>query len=167
MVLNSLEDLLAVQVESLLDGEEQLARAMPRIIAGTMSVALQRSLSAHLVETRLQIGRLEKMCEHLRIRTRHRVCRGVAGLVAEADEMLVEQCDPEIRDAGIIAVCERIEHYEMAFYGAALAFAEKVRSHVCIDILRQSLDEEMEQSRALVNIAAGAVNEEADAVANY
>ena len=167
MAMNSLKDLFAAQLHLLYDAELQLIAAMPKIIIRASTEALKAELEKHLVETHIHVTRLELIATEMRIRNLGRESKGMKGILEEADDLLAPKSAPEILDAAIIAVCERIENYEIAGYGTALAFSEVIGNEISTKYLHQTLCEERSAGRIFVNIGAASVNEAADDVASY
>ena len=74
------------------------------------------------------------------------------GLIAESKELL-EKAEPAVRDVGLIAAAQRVEHYEIAGYGCVRAYAA-VLGEQATEILQQTLDEEGDADHRLTEIAS-------------
>ena len=162
MGLIQLNDLFVEQLHCLYDAEKQLIIGLPKIIARITSAKLRGAIEAHLVETHIHLQRLELVCAEFRVRSAGRPCKGMNGILKEPEDFLTAKSTRAVLDAAIIAVCDRIESYEVASYASALAISELLGSEIASRYLHQTLAEERVASRMLVNIAIGSVNEAAD-----
>ena len=167
MNLKSLKDLLIDELHNLLDAEKQLTVILPKILARASSEEIKNLLEAHLIDTHNHVTRLELISTELRVYELGHLCKGMKGILDEAEDVLAARGDSAVVDAAIVAICERIESYEIARYASALGFAELLGSEVMAKYLHQTLAEERTAHRAFVNIAAESVNEKADDVANF
>lgn len=164
MKLMTLKDLFHHELKDLYSAESQIEKALPKMIDAATDRELQTALSDHLKVTREQKKRIEKISEDLDFSPRGHKCRGMEGLIEEGSDLLKknsDEIDANVRDAGIIAAAQRIEHYEMAGYGTARTFAEKLGLHDVADVLQKTLDEEGEADRLLSRIAERSLNFEA------
>lgn len=162
MALETMEDLLVHELRDLYHAEKQLIKALPRMAKAATNERLVEAIENHLAETEEQVGRLEECFELLGISPRGKKCEGMAGLVAEGNEVMSEAGD-EVRDAAIIGSAQRIEHYEIAAYGTARAFAERLGHDEIVDLLTTTLEEEAAADELLSSIAESEVNYEASA----
>ncbi len=161
MKLKSLEDLLVKELRDLYSAEKQLIRALPKMAKGAHSEALRDAINEHLEVTKNQAERLEKVFEMLDVSSRGPKCAAMEGLVEEGSEMLEEDGDEAVIDAGIIASAQRVEHYEIAGYGVARTFARLLGHNKVADLLQTTLDEEGETDRKLTELAESEINVEA------
>lgn len=163
MEINSFQELLEQQIAALYGAETQLLGALSEIAAAVSSDNLREALASHLTETKEQVKRLERIAELLEIDLKRPESKGMRGLIEEAREMSAVDGDEVVIDAGIIAAAQRIEHYEIAAYGTARAFAERLGYTEVADLLADTLDEEENADLMLNEIAENEVNEEAAA----
>src|SRR3982751_4714094 len=119
MTLASLKDLYFDELGDLYDAEMQMIRMLPRLAEAARAPELREALKKHCDESRLHLERLELIFTHWGERRRSKPCVGLAGIVQEADERLNQAETDDARDAAIIGVAQRIEHYEIAAYGWA------------------------------------------------
>src|SRR5439155_18473896 len=112
--MKTLEDLLAHELKDLLSAEKQITKALPKMIKATSSDDLRQALQGHFDETQQHLSRLEQICQQLDIPTRGAKCPAMEGIIEEGDEALKADMEDMVRDAAIIAACQRVEHYEMA-----------------------------------------------------
>jgi ferritin-like metal-binding protein YciE len=139
---NSLKDLFIEELRDLLDAENQLIKALPVMAKAAAHETLQTAFQEHLDQTRIHAERLERILSGLNESTRSRKCKAIAGLVAEADEWIHEKAAPAVKDAGLIAKAQRVEHYEIAGYGCARTYASLLGYEDAEQLLQTTLDEE-------------------------
>jgi ferritin-like metal-binding protein YciE len=139
---NSLKDLFIEELRDLYDAETQLVKALPIMAKAASQELLQTAFDVHLEETKLPAQRLEHILAGLNETTRGRRCKAITGLVAEADEWIHEKADPAVKDAGLIAKAQRVEHYEIAGYGCARTYAGLLGYDEAERLLQTTLDEE-------------------------
>jgi len=119
-------------------------------------------VTMHIEQTKEQVARLEKVAELLSLSSlTGKTCQAAKGLVAEAEELLSEDGEPAVKDAGIIASLQRVEHYEMAGYGTVLAYAKRLGYEDVAALLEQTLDEEKATDAKLSQLAESSINAQA------
>lgn len=157
----TLDDLLLEQIEDLYDAEKRLSEALPKMMEAANNTDLVETFRTHHKETEQQIQRLEKTFGLLGQEASREMCDAMKGLISEAEDMIEAEGDPDVRDAALIAAAQRIEHYEMAGYGSARAFANRLGKSDVATLLQETLDEEKEADRALTGLAETEVNPQA------
>ena len=158
---NSLRDLLLDQMHDVYDAEQRLTEALPRMAEAAHSPELQRLLREHLEETRQHVTRLEDAFHMLGVQPESTTCAAMKGLIQEGEHMVAAKGVPAVRDAGLIAAAQRVEHYELAAYGTMRTFAEQLGHADVANLLQRTLDEEGAANGALNSIAMEGVNLEA------
>ena len=159
--VKTMEDLFLEEIRDLLDAEKQITKALPKMARATTSEELKNAFEDHLEQTRGHVERLERIFSAIGAKSGGVKCKGMEGLLKEGDEM-VSSTDPGmVRDAGLIAAAQRVEHYEMAGYGSARAFAQLLGRTDAANLLEQTLTEEKETDERLTDIAESMVNERA------
>lgn len=153
MDYETLQDLYFHELKDLYSAEKQILRAMPKIAKHTSSASLRDGLEQHREETRIQMERLEQLFERHGKSSRGSKCKGMEGILEEAEDWMMEDAAPEVMDAGIIASMQRVEHYEIAGYGCARAFANQLGFSEDESLLNQTLHEEAETDKKLTHIA--------------
>jgi ferritin-like metal-binding protein YciE len=161
MAIGSLKDLYIDELACLYDAETQMIRTLPRLGEAAHAPELREALFKHAAESRLHLERLELIFVHWGERRRSRPCAGLAGIVQEADGRLHEEATDDVRDAAIIAVAQRIEHYEIATYGCARTYARRLNRPDEARLLQETLDEEGRADHRLTEIAEAHVNDDA------
>lgn len=160
--LETLDDLFELQIKDLYSAENQLITALPLMAENSKDGRLRAGLIKHLHETEKQVQRLERIGQELGIELGGHTCKAMAGLVAEGQELLSEDATDEVMDAALIAAAQRIEHYEIAGYGTAAHYAERLGHTQAADLLRQTLDEEQFTDTKLNDLAKNYLNKKAE-----
>jgi ferritin-like metal-binding protein YciE len=158
MALETMQDLLVHQLKDIYSAEQMIVKALPKMADKASTEELAAAFREHLAETENQVARLEKVFETLGESGKGRKCKGMEGLLAEADELLQEEGNEAVLDAGMIADAQRIEHYEIAAYGAAKAFAALLGLREVVQLLNESQEEETAADKKLSLIATTEVN---------
>jgi ferritin-like metal-binding protein YciE len=158
MALDSLEELYKDKLKDLYSAENQIIRALPRMIKSASTPELQRALQEHLHVTEGHARRIEKIASRIDASPRGKKCAGMEGLLEEGKELLEEQGDSEVLDAGIIGAAQSVEHYEIAGYGTARAWAERLGDREAARLLQQTLDEEKQADETLTALAENYIN---------
>jgi ferritin-like metal-binding protein YciE len=161
MKLESLNDLYISELRDLYSAEDQIVKALPKVIEKTTAPELRQALTNHMEETLGHVARLEQIFEMHGEEAKKQKCKGMQGVLAEGEEMMGYDATPEVRDAAIISACQRVEHYEIAAYGSVRTYAEQLGYERAAAVLQETLDEEMAADEKLTDIAASRVNLEA------
>jgi ferritin-like metal-binding protein YciE len=162
MKLTSLQDLLVEQLKDLYSAENQLIKALPKMAKTATNPDLKAGFTEHLEETRGQVARLEQICEQLDVSPKGKKCAAMEGLIEEGKELMEEEAEPGVLDAGLIAAAQKVEHYEIASYGSARAWAERLGLDEAVQLLTETLEEEKATDEKLTELALADVNEEAE-----
>ncbi len=157
----SIHQLLLHELGDLLDAEEQILEALPKMIKAVSNEDLRDALTRHERETKGQVTRLEKAFELLDAKPKRIGCKAMEGLIKEGEEVLKTDMPPSVMDAAIIGAAQRVEHYEMAAYGTARAHAEVMEHEDVAELLQETLDEEGDANETLNELAESTVNEAA------
>lgn len=155
MSLNSLKDLLIHELRDMFSAEQQLVSALPKLAQNANDSSLKDALNEHLKETQNQVDRLRTMFNKLGVSPQGETCEAMEGLIREAEEVCDQEGERNTKDAAIIAAAQRVEHYEIAGYGSAKAFAKALDLDDVVDLIDESLREEQEADRKLNKIAMG------------
>jgi ferritin-like metal-binding protein YciE len=152
MKLESLHQLYIDELRDLYHAEKQILKALPKVIESTSSPELRTALSHHLEETKGHVTRLEQVFQLHNEEAKAKTCDGMKGILSEGEDILSHDENPEVRDAGIVAGCQKVEHYEIASYGSVRAWAEQMGHTEAARILQQTLDEEKHAEQKLTEI---------------
>jgi ferritin-like metal-binding protein YciE len=161
MKLDTLKKLYVEELRDLYNAENQLLKALPKMAKGASSDDLKKAFEDHLEQTEGHVERLEKIFKELGENPKGKTCKAMKGLVEEGSEILEEDGEDSVLDAGIIAAAQKVEHYEIASYGTVRTFAELLGEEDAVDLLQQTLDEEGEADKLLSELAQEIVNPEA------
>ena len=148
-------------VDSLKDiywAEKALTKALPKMTKNATSDALKQALTSHLEETVEQVSRLEKVFEIIGEKAVAKKCDAMEGLLKEGEGIMEETELGVVRDAGIIAACQKVEHYEIATYGTLHAFATTLGEEKAAKLLALTLEEEKKADVTLTEIALATIN---------
>ncbi len=142
--------------------EKHLTAALPKMSKGSTSTVLKKAIEDHRAETENHVERLEKVFELMDEKASAKKCEAMAGLIKEAEDILSNTTsDTMVRDAGIIIACQKVEHYEIASYGALVELAKKMGHEESSKLLEKTLNEEKMADEKLTKIAKKEVNEKA------
>src|SRR5213595_1141984 len=161
MNLDTLEKLYISELRDLYSAENQLLKALPKMAKGASSPELKDAFEKHLEQTKGHIERLEQLFEQLDESPKGKTCHGMKGLIEEGSEILQEDGEDSVLDAGIIVAAQKVEHYEIAGYGSVRTFAQLLGKDKSAELLQQTLDEESEANELLNKLAEDIVNPEA------
>ena len=158
MQLGNLKDLYIQELKDLFSAEKQIIKALPRMAKAATNAKLVAGFREHLEQTKEHATRLEQILKSHDETTRGPKCKGMEGVIEEGAEMIEEDAEDEVRDAGLIAAAQRVEHYEMAGYGCARTYAELLGDHKGAQLLQATLTEESDTDKKLTKLATSVIN---------
>ena len=161
MKLKTLRDLYVDELKDLYSAEQQILKALPKMIKKATAPELADAFEDHRKVTEGQVERLEKVFEMLEVSPRGKKCKAMEGLLEEGKELMSEEAEPAVMDAGLIAAAQRVEHYEMAGYGCVRTFARLLGFEEAAELLQETLDEEADADKKLTELAESVINIEA------
>jgi len=161
MELDTLKDLYVDEIKDLYSAEKQLIKALPKMAKAANDDQLREAFRTHLKETAQHAARLEQICQELGVSPRGKKCVGMEALIEEGSELIKENPDPEVLDAGLISKAQHVEHYEIAGYGTVRTYARQLGFENQADLLQQTLDEEGKTDHLLTELAEAGINVEA------
>src|ERR1700691_1146183 len=150
--IDSLRKLYINQLQMLLSTEEQIIKALPKMIEKATDAELKEAFQSHLQETEEQVDRLEEILLEATGESKSIKCKVLPALVEEAEDMIKDASDESVRDAALIAAAQRVEHYEIAAYGAVRHFARILRETAQAQLLDQTIKEERNADHLLPEI---------------
>jgi ferritin-like metal-binding protein YciE len=160
--MKNITDLFMHFLKDVYYAERAISKSLPKLIKAAQNPALAAAFTKHREETQVQIERLEQVFEIMGKRAQAVTCEAIKGLIEECEELVEEFTEPSaVRDAGLIACGQAIEHYEMARYGALVAWAKACGKTDAATLLQTTLDEEKKTDSALNELANKHVNPEA------
>jgi ferritin-like metal-binding protein YciE len=153
MDIDNLQQLFLEQLSDLHDCEQQITKALPKLIDKTNSSELKSALQQHLDVTRQQLTRLDQIFQELGKKPLGETCKGMKGVLSEGEDLVSKGKNSAVVDAGIITSCQRVEHYEIAGYGTVKTYARQLGWSNFAQLLEQTLSEEKEADQKLTQIA--------------
>ena len=161
MAQKTMNDLLLMTMQDVYYAERQILKALPKLAKASESEELKNALMHHREETQGQVERLQKAFDALGKRARGQTCEAINGLIEEGDEIVEEVQEGAVRDAGILACAQAVEHYEMARYGTIIAWAKAVGANDVVKLMQETLEEEKKADSTLNQLATRTLNQEA------
>ena len=159
--MDSLEKLFEETTRDIYYAEKKILKALPKMAKKASSPKLAAAFEAHIAETEAQVERLEEIFELIGKAARGKTCPAIDGIIEEGEEIMKEAENDTVRDAGMLAAAQAVEHYEMARYGTLMAWAEQLDMEDAAELLEETLDEEKETDEKLTELSES-INEEAD-----
>jgi ferritin-like metal-binding protein YciE len=153
-----LQDLYVHELKDLYSAEKQLIKALPKMAKAAKDDKLTAGFEEHLNQTKEHAARIERILANHKKSTRGSRCKGMEGIIAEGEEMVEEEADSEVKDAGLISAAQRVEHYEIAGYGTARTYAEILGDGEGAKLLQATLGEEEDTDRKLTKLAKSSIN---------
>jgi ferritin-like metal-binding protein YciE len=151
--IKTMDDLFLHGLQDIYYAEQQITKALPKLIEKATNRDLIAGLKAHLEETNKQIERLDKVFLKLEKQPSGTQCPAIDGLIKETDEVAGEVDDKAVLDAAIVASAQAVEHYEICRYGTLIAWAEKLGHDEVVRFLTTNLNEEKAANTKLNTIA--------------
>lgn len=155
-------DLLIEELKDLYSAENQLLKALPKMVKAATSEELRDAFETHLEQTRKQVARLEQAGKKLDESMKGKKCKAMEGLIEEAKEIMEEDASPAMLDLALIGAAQKVEHYEIAGYGTSRALAERAGETAVAKLLQTTLEEEGETDKLLTTIAEELVVEDGE-----
>ena len=159
--IKSLKDLFDHGLKDIYYAENQILKALPKLIEAATNPQLKKGLKDHLAETENQISRLDQIFEMREQKPKGTKCPGIIGLLKEGDDLTGNIAGKNVLDAAIVASAQAVEHYEITRYGALIAWARQIGRNDFADILEANLEEEKTADDKLSSIAKSRVNAKA------
>jgi ferritin-like metal-binding protein YciE len=141
------------ELRDALSAERQLTEALPKMAKNASNPELKQAFESHLKETQQQVERVEQAFEETGKTARAKTCEAMEGLIKEADELLKEDAEPDVKDAMMIASAQKVEHYEIATYGTLCTWAEILGYSKALRLLKENIAEEEAADEKLTQIA--------------
>jgi ferritin-like metal-binding protein YciE len=161
MKLQTLDELFLTQLQDIYDAEKRIVRALPKMAEAADNQELRDGFLEHLEQTKGHVERLEQVFQTIDTKPRAKACEAMKGLLAEGEEVIAAKGEPEVRDAGLIAAAQKVEHYEMAAYGCLCTWAEQLDNQEARNLLHETLEEEKQTDMKLTQLAEQRINMQA------
>jgi len=159
--IKNMDDLFLHQVQDVYYAENQILKALPKMIDKATDTHLKSGLRSHMKETKEHVARLDQVFKSLGEKPQGHTCPAIDGIIAEAEEVAGEVEDKHVLDAAIIAAAQAVEHYEISRYGTLLAWAEQMGHKQYVAVLQKTLDEEKMADKKLTSMAESKINRRA------
>jgi ferritin-like metal-binding protein YciE len=156
--IKTLDDLFVHTLQDIYYAEQQITKALPKMIAKVSDPALKQGFETHLNETKNQIKRLEQVFKMHGHDPKAVTCPAIDGIIEEANEILGDAKDADVLDAAAAAAAQAVEHYEIARYGTLISWARELGRDDCASVLEQTLVEEKATDAKLTDIAEARLN---------
>lgn len=153
MSVDTIEKLFIAELKDLYSAENQITKALPKMVKAATSADLKKAFESHLRETEGQIERLVEICNILGTTPKGKSCAGMKGVLSEGSEMLQEVEEGDVRDAALISAAQRVEHYEMAAYGTVRTYAQLLGQPQVAKLLDETFEEEKAADQKLTSIS--------------
>src|ERR1700739_4945795 len=152
MAQETLQTLYVSELKDLYSAEQQLVKALPKLVKNAETEELSEAFSSHLEETKNHVTRLEEIFESLGESPKGRKCVGMEGIVREGAET-IDEFQGKVLDAGLIGAAQRGEHYEIAAYGSVGAYAKLLDRSDDLNLLKETLEEEKRADEKLTELS--------------
>lgn len=159
--ITDIQGLLEYELQDLYSAESQIIEALPKMEKNADHKDLKQAFQKHLEQTKKQRDRLEQIAKKMNCDIKGHTCKAMEGLIKEGQETINMDADAAVRDAAMIAAAQRIEHYEIAAYGAACYYAKMLNKSDVEELLGKTLEEEKDTDELLNDIAISKVNKDA------
>jgi len=160
--METLADLFEETLKDIYYAEKAILKALPKMAKKASSEDLRAAFEEHLEQTEGHVERLEEVFKLIDKAPRGKKCEAIEGLTKEADEIIKDAETDTVRDAGMLAAAQAVEHYEISRYGTLKAWAEKLGMDEAVELLDATLQEEKETDEKLTELAETEINAEAD-----
>ncbi|MCE5198402.1 MAG: ferritin-like domain-containing protein [Armatimonadota bacterium] len=155
---NSLHDLFVQELKDLYDVEHQIIEALPKMIQAASAPEVKKNFEDHLNMTKEQANRLEEIFDMLDLNPEREHCDGIAGIIKDGEKIISADAPPDVKDAGLIAAAQKVEHYEISGYGTARTFARTMGHDDIAELLQKTLDQESHTDETLSEVAERGIN---------
>lgn len=161
MAASKLADIFLTTLKEVYNGEKQIVKALPKMAGRAESPQLSEALGRHLEETKGQAARLERVFQLLGKPARGEACGAINALIEQGEALMENAGNGPVCDAGMIGVSQAIEHYEIARYGALVAWSRQLGLMEATKLLEETLVQEKQADATLSDIALQEVNRKA------
>jgi ferritin-like metal-binding protein YciE len=155
------DELLLAFMQDIYYAERQILKALPKMAKAAERSELKEAFTHHREETQTQVDRLQQAFESLGKRARGSTCEAINGLIEETEEIIEAFPEGSVRDAGLAACAQAVEHYEMARYGSLIAWAKASGRQEIVSLMEETLAEEKHADTLLNELANKQINPQA------
>ncbi|MBR0647841.1 YciE/YciF ferroxidase family protein [Plastoroseomonas hellenica] len=165
--MSDLNDLFEDTLKDVYYAERQILKALPKMMRAAENQELKTAFNTHKEQTEEQVARLQQVFELIGKRARGKTCPAINGIIEECEELLDEIKEPgAVRDAGLAACGQAVEHYEISRYGTLVAWAKAMGNTDAAALLESTLGEEKETDKLLSQLANRSINKQAASAAH-
>jgi len=154
--LETLADAFYAELQDMYSAEQQLVKALPKMVKKASCEKLAKAFSDHLEQTKSHVERIAEAFEDTGKPVKAKKCEAMAGLLKEAEEMMAEDADPDVADAILIGLAQKVEHYEIATYGTLCTWADRLGYDAAKSQLGQNMDDEEKADKLLTKLSKDA-----------
>lgn len=155
--MKTLADVFEHTLQDIYYAENAITKALPKVAKAATDAKLKKAAEDHLEETKGQIATLKKVFTSIGKKAEGEKCDAIEGLLKEADGIMKEASGTAL-DAGLLAACQAVEHYEIARYGSLREWARVLGHDEAHKLLSEILDQEKATNNKLTNLAVTSVN---------
>lgn len=159
--IKTMDELFVHQLRDIYYAEQQIVKALPKMIDKATDDELKSGFETHLEETRRQVERLEKVFEMQGVEAKGVQCPAIDGIIEEAEETAADVEDKGVLDAALAAAAQAVEHYEISRYGTLVTWARELGHEDCASLLEETLEEEKATDAKLTRLAEQRINRKA------
>jgi ferritin-like metal-binding protein YciE len=156
--IKTMDDLFVHTLQDIYYAENQILKALPKMIEKAGDPQLKQAFQTHLTQTKNQVKRVEQVFQMHAAEAKAIKCPAIDGIIEEAEEIMGDAKDAEVLDAAALAAAQAVEHYEITRYGTLIAWARQLGRNDCASVLQQTLEEEKTTDLKLTQIAEARVN---------
>jgi ferritin-like metal-binding protein YciE len=156
--MKTLNELFEEGLKDIYYAEKAILKALPKMAKKASSEELAEAFNTHVEETEGQVQRLEQVFELIEAKPKGKKCPAIDGIIEEGEEVMKEAEDDTVRDAGMVAAAQAVEHYEIARYGTLAAWARKLGMDDAAELLEETLEEEKATDEKLTELAESEIN---------
>jgi ferritin-like metal-binding protein YciE len=161
MQMENLQDLMKEDLKDVLHAENQIIKALPKMIKTATNPQLQQAFQMHLEQTKGHVSRIEEVMGMMGMPVKGKTCKAMQGIIEEGKEVMGEDAEDDVMDAALIGAAQKVEHYEIATYGTLCTYAELLGLRDAKRLLGQNLEEEKQTDAKLTQLAESVINLEA------
>jgi ferritin-like metal-binding protein YciE len=161
MQMENLQDLMKEDLKDVLHAENQIIKALPKMIKTASNPQLQQAFQMHLEQTKGHVSRIEEVMGMMGMPVKGKTCKAMQGIIEEGKEVMGEDAEDDVMDAALIGAAQKVEHYEIATYGTLCTYAELLGLRDAKRLLGQNLEEEKQTDAKLTQLAESVINLEA------
>ena len=159
--IKTLDDLFVHALQDIYYAEQQITKALPKMIDKASDPQLKQAFETHLGETKQQIQILDQVFRMHGQEPKGVTCPAINGIIDEAEEIVGEVEDKQVLDAALLSAAQAVEHYEITRYGTLSAWAKQLGRQDCANLLHQILEQEKATDQKLNRIAESKINVQA------